>query len=250
MKPLAFALVGLTAATSLAHAAERKPVLLIIANHHFYYKEYGDTRKALEQAGYTVQVGAGVKQPCDPHPNTGEGADRGIVNPDIALPDAEAANYSAVAFVGGWGASQYQPNFPGKYSNGSYNSSPEVKAAVNRLIVDSLAQHKVVGGLCHGVTVLAWARVDGKSPLNGRKVVGYAGGGPGCTVDGRTYADNQVPSRAHIEGNGGTVLPSRSVGDPRIADDDVMVDGPIVTGENYDSAYLFGQTLAREIGKE
>lgn len=250
MKLFALTLLGLAASTTFANAAERKPVLVIIANHHFYYKEYGDTRKALEAAGYTVQVGAGAKQPCDPHPNTGEGADHGIVNPDIALPDADASNYSAIAFVGGWGASQYQPNFPGKYSTAAYNGTPEVRAAANRLIVDSLAQHKVVGGLCHGVTVLAWARVNGKSPLDGRKVVGYGGGGPGCSVNGQNYPDNQIPSRAHIENNGGTVLPLHSVGDPRIADDDVVVDGPIVTGENYDSAYLFGQTLAKEIGKE
>jgi hypothetical protein len=87
--------------------------------------------------------------------------------------------------VGGWEASAYQyafndPNFDGRTDNfyryAPYNGDDNLrdgkigkgKIAVNELINDFVAQDKYVCGLCHGVTVLAWARVDGESPLDGR----------------------------------------------------------------------------------
>ncbi len=44
------------------------------------------------------------------------------------------------------------------------------KQIVNNLINDFLDQDKHVAAICHGVTVLAWARVDGVSPLAGKQV--------------------------------------------------------------------------------
>ncbi len=43
--------------------------------------------------------------------------------PDIAIAEANASQYSAIVFVGGWGATQYQFAFPGTYANAAYNAT-------------------------------------------------------------------------------------------------------------------------------
>ena len=53
-----------------------------------------------------------------------------------------------------------------------------IKEAANRLIGDFVRQDKFVGGICHGVSVLAWARVDGRSPLAGKRAVAPQRSGP------------------------------------------------------------------------
>ena len=80
------------------------------------------------------------------------------------------ADYSAIVFVGGWGSSMYQYAFPATIANNRYDGNAATKAIVNDLIGDFLAQDKYVTAICHGVTVLAWARVDGASPLDGKTV--------------------------------------------------------------------------------
>ncbi len=64
------------------------------------------------------------------------------------------------------------------YSNSHYNGDHDLddgviasqKVIVNELIGQFLADNKHVAAICHGVTVLAWARVDGVSPIQGREV--------------------------------------------------------------------------------
>jgi putative intracellular protease/amidase len=107
-----------------------------------------------------------------------------------------------------------------------------------------VAQDKPVVGLSHGVTVLAWARVDGVSPLKGRAVVGWAGGGPGFERDGTVYPDSSVPARDHLEENGALVKLSAAVGNPLTAQDDVWVEGLIITAENPAAVPATGKTLA------
>lgn len=72
------------------------PVLMVIANRDFYYREYADTRAELLNAGLAVVVAAQQAIPSIPHPGSGQGSDGGIVTPNIALGDADAANYSAI----------------------------------------------------------------------------------------------------------------------------------------------------------
>lgn len=172
-----------------------------------------------------------------------------MVTADLPLAAADADDYSAIVFVGGWGASSYQYAFDGTYSNAAYNGDAETKAAVNHLVNEFLADDKQVAAICHGVSVLAWARVDGVSPLQGKHVAAYAGGSPSLTIDGVTYADGAIPTRWHIETNGGIQFASDSIGDPATAADDVWVDGKIITAENYDSAAQFGQVVGKEVIK-
>jgi hypothetical protein len=95
------------------------------------------------------------------------------------------------------------------------------------------------------VTVLAWARVNGVSLLQGHTVTAYEGSSPAFTLNGVLHAND--PDRLMSTENGATVLPPRSIGNPYTAADDVWTDGKIITGENYDSASLFGQVVAQHV---
>lgn len=249
-------------------SASPLPVLLVIADQQdFYYREYADTRTAVEAQGVGVVVAATTTNPSTPHANTGQlTGTPGTVVPDVALANVDAADYSAIAFVGGWGASMYQyayndPNGDGTtdnfYSNPLYNGDADLgdgrtapqKVVVNTLINDFLQADKPVAGICHGVTVLAWARVDGASPLAGKQVaVPHLEGTPdqfyaGAWRNGGYYTGQHD----QVLANGG--LPtaySGAHGNPGAADD-VIVDGRVITAENPESAALFGATLGREV---
>jgi putative intracellular protease/amidase len=216
------------------------PVLMVIANQDFYYREYADTRASLEAEGMRVVVAAATTQRAIPHGRN----PRWVVQPDRAVRDVDAADYSAIVFVGGWGSSMYQYAFEGTYNNVAYRADPVVARAVNDLINDFVAQDKYVAAICHGVSVLAWARVDGVSPIADRTVTAWAGGGPGFELDGQSFPDVAVATRWHIEKNGGSMPLSAAAGDPLSVADDVYIDGKIITAENYYAARLFGQTIA------
>lgn len=248
-------------------AADTLPVLMVIADQHdFYYQEYGDTRQAIEAAGLDVRVAATTTLRSLPHPNTGEpaGTDGGVT-PDIALANVNPSDYSAIAFVGGWGSSMYQyafsdPNLDGVtdnyYAHGPYNGddtpfdgqiSP-TKVVVNDLIGQFLADDKPVAGICHGVTVLAWARVDGVSPIAGKAVSVPWLGSPGALYDGQWYGYFQLTQYQQVVDNGATANTfSGQYGNTSTTADDVVVDGRIITAEDYDSALEFGRTIAREV---
>lgn len=216
-------------------------VLMVLANEAFYYQDYNDSRQELEAAGFRVEVGAASLNIARPQWGTGQGADGGLVRPDVALANVDASRYSAVVFVGGYGASAYQYGFDGVYSKDFLNGSLSVKEQVNRIVNDFVDQDKYVGAICYGVTVLAWARVDGESLLAGRSVAAFNGMAPPSTVAGSTS------TRWQIESNGGVMFASGSIGDPRTAADDVWVDGKIITAENASSARRFGQVLAAHL---
>lgn len=220
--------------------AGAKRVLIVVANHHFFYREYGDPREELEKAGIRVTVAAGVKGVCRPHPGSGEGRDGGAIPADLALADVKAEDYDAVLFSGGWGSSAYQYAFPGRYDDVAYNGTAAVKREANRVIGDFLKQDKYVCALCNGVTALAWARVDGKSPLQGKRVCAPTRQAAPGIYNGQRA---QPPCRWHPEQNGARLVPAGSIGRPNTAEDDVVVDGKIVTGEDDISAREMGRRI-------
>ncbi|UUO06947.1 hypothetical protein M4951_01225 [Blastopirellula sp. J2-11] len=222
--------------------SEPLPVLMVIANQDFYYQEYADTRASLEAAGISVVVAAATLDTASPHVNSGEGVDGGYVQPDLTLFDASAVDYSTIVFVGGWGSSQYQYAYEGTYDQGAYNGSPALKETVNSLINDFAAQDKYVTAICHGVSVLAYARVNGASLLDSHTVSAWGETAPSA-------GGVMVTTRSQIEANGAVMVNSASVGDPTTATDDVIVDGRIITAENYDSASQFGLTIAQLISE-
>lgn len=223
-----------------SNAGRGKRVLIVVANRHFFYREYGDPRQELERAGIRVTVAAGTKGRCVPHEGSGQGADGGIIQADVALKDVKAKDYDAILFSGGWGASAYQYAFNGRYNDPVYNGEKAVKAEVNRVIGEFVAQDKYVCALCNGVSVLAWARVDGKSLLAGKRVCAPARQAPAGIYDGRPA---QPSCRWHPEANGAILSPPGSIGRPGTNVDDVLVDGKVITGEDDPSAREMGRKI-------
>lgn len=185
-------------------------------------------------------VAAGRMAPCRPHPNSGQGAGAGIVRPDVPLADVRADDFDAVLFSGGWGSSAYQYAFNGGYDNPAYNGDRAVKEQVNNLINEFLKQNKYTCGLCNAVSVLAWARVDGRSPLEGKTVCAPTRQAPPGIYDGQRA---QPSVRWHPEANAAVVSPAGSIGRPGTAEDDVAVDGLIVTGQDDISARAMGRKI-------
>ncbi|MFN0017546.1 MAG: cadherin domain-containing protein [Pirellulaceae bacterium] len=225
------------------------PVLMVIADQRdFYYQEYNDTRLSLEAAGLEVDVAATTTRASTPHANSGQGSGSGVVTPELNLASVSASDYSAIVFVGGWGSSMYQYAYPGTYQNSLYNGDMATKEVVNNLIDDFTDQGKHVAAICHGVTVLAWARVDGVSPISGHQVAVPWLGSPAGTYNGQTYAAGQLMQNVQAIANGATTPPrSGAIGNPATVADDVIVDGRIITAENYDSAAMFGRVIAQEV---
>lgn len=221
--------------------ASGKRVLIVIANQDFFYREYSEPREELERAGIQVVVAAGRKAASRPHDGSGQGADGGIVTPDIAIADVKASDFDAILFSGGWGASMYQFAFRGRYNNAVYNGDARTKAEVNRVINEFMAADKYVAALCNAVSVLAWARVDGQSPLRGKRVCAPTREAAAGIYNGRQA---QPSCRWHPEANGALLSPAGAVGDPRTNRDDVLVDGRIITGEDDPSAREMGRKLA------
>ncbi|MBK8286469.1 MAG: hypothetical protein IPK97_17265 [Ahniella sp.] len=215
----------------------------MIANEDFFYAEYAATRASLEARGLPVVIAAGEARLAQPQ-DVGTGLS---VRPDLALSRVSASKYSAIVFVGGWGASSYQYAFSGTYANSIYQPQLAITRDVNRVIEEFTTANKPVAGVCHGVTVLAWARVNDTSLLNGRVVVGPAGGTPAFSLGGFDYPNAEQPARWQVESNGATMLTSGSIGNPLSTSDDVWVDGKIITAENFDSVGRFAEVLTQSI---
>jgi len=219
-------------------------VLIVIANEGFFYREYNDPRKELERAGFNVEVAAARRAPCRPHNNSGQGGSNGIVNPDLAIADVDASRYRAILFSGGWGSSMYQYAFRGRYNNPAYNGDARTKEAANRLINTFVQQDKYVCALCHGVSVLAWSRVNGRSLLAGKRATGPTRQGPAGIYNGR---QSQPSSRWSSEQNGARMVAPNSIGNPGTAADDIVIDGKIITGQDDISAREMGRQLAQRL---
>jgi putative intracellular protease/amidase len=118
----------------------------------------------------------------------------------------------------------------------------------NKLITSFIEQDKYVCALCHGTTVLAWARVNGRSPLAGKQATGPVLAGPAGNYPG--HRGSPPPSRWHAETNGARMVAPNSVGDPKTLSDDVVIDGKIMTGQDDPTAREMGRQLARALLSE
>lgn len=228
-------------------SAQTLPVLMVIADQQdFYYKEYDDTRTSLEAGGLTVHVAATTTSPSTPHWNSGQGWQSGIVEPDLALSQVNEDDYSAIVFVGGWGSSMYQSTaFPGDYYNNHYDGDFATKTLVNNLIGEFDAADKYLGFICHATTIAAWSRVNGVSLIAGKQVSVPYIGSPGVTYNGIDYANMALGQYEQAVANG--AFPNTAPGQYGVAGtaiDDVVVDGRVITAENWDSALAFGETIA------
>jgi putative intracellular protease/amidase len=90
-------------------------------------------------------------------------------------------------------------------------------------------------GVCHGTTVLAWARVDGVSPLQQQQ---------SDAAFQNLRGTNTAESAIVFVGGWGSSMYQYAHNDPAsavgrgTAADDVIVDGRIITGEFYDATEI------------
>lgn len=90
------------------------PVLMVVADQQdFYYQESGETRPSAESAESAKDVAEESGQPAMPELRQID-AD---VTQILTTAGVDASEYSAIVFVGGWGSSMYQYDFPGDYGN-------------------------------------------------------------------------------------------------------------------------------------
>lgn len=223
-----------------------KHVLIVIANHHFFYREYADPKEELERAGFRVTVAAGRVEASRPHSGSGEPSNGGVVMPDLSLAEVKARDFDAILFSGGWGDSMYQFAFEGRYDEPSYNGNRAIKEDANRIINEFIEQDKYVAALCNGTSVLAWARVNGTSPLKGKLVCAPTREAASGIYNGRRL---QPSCRWHAENNGARMSPPGAIGQPNTAADDVAIDGKILTGEDDISAREMGRRLVEVLSK-
>jgi deglycase len=166
-------------------------VLMVVAPQGLNDKEYGVTRRKLEEAGYEVVVASS---------RTGEarGSEGTVVAVDLTLAQADPGDYLAVAFIGGNG----------------------VEALIDDADAHSLARGAdreglIVAAICMAPSVLAEAGV----------------------LEGKTAT--AIPSVAgDLERGGATYV-----------DEDVVVDGRIVTGCGPFASEEFGTTLVRMLNE-
>lgn len=243
-----YANVKAIVATSEKAPPNGQKVLIVVANDGFYFKEYNDPRVELESAGFEVVVAAATKPTAMPHAASGQLSGDGKTTVDLTLEEVNPADYAALVFAGGWGASNYYYAYEGKIDYQPYDRKAAYATLANGLINAFVAADKYVVGICNGVLVLAWARVDAVSPLKGKSVAAPDGGAPAQTYLGQQYGNEKLVMSTFAADNGATVSPPYSLGDATTAMDDIVVAGKIITAQNQYSAQAAGARLAELLG--
>jgi protease I len=173
-----------TATPTSVPTLNNKHVLLII-QEGFNESEYGRPRAMLEKKGAVVTVASSSLDVVKSY----TGGKR--VRPDVLLSDVRAADYDAIVFVGGY---PYEPDVP----------------EMRRVAQETVAEGKLLAGICSGVITLAKAGV-----LEGKRV---------ATL---TYQPASTLEEA------GAILTDTPVGR----------DGLIITGNGPEASGQFGEAI-------
>ena len=192
---LALALVlSLVALPAVSQAsAQGKKALLIVAKENFEQTEYATTRKALEDAGVTVSV-ASTKT------GTLKSNKKKRITSDFEFEDVQVTDYDAVVVIGGNGIKKVWKN-----------------EDAHRVVREAKEVGKIVGAICAGPGVLAYAGV-----LDGVKATaaGQSGAKGPMTDHGCQYTGA-----------------------------DVEIDGKIITANGPRAAADFGKALVEALDK-
>ena len=121
-----------------------KKVVMVIASSNFRDEEFQEPFTVLQSRGVQVTVASSSLAPA-------RGMLGATLKPDVLLDSVNAADYDAVIFVGGLGASEY------------FNSP-----SAHKLALDAASATKVIGAICIASSILANAGV-----LKGRQATSY-----------------------------------------------------------------------------
>lgn len=282
---IAAALLSLTIACSGSEGSatvEPAPrrVLMLVANDGFFFQEYFDPRRALEDAGITVDVASAAGGTATPHAGSYDGRFTGLspavvpITGTLRVADVSVAPYDALVIVGGWGASRYYFAYPGTFAEAAWQRNPTEATAVNTLIAGFVAANKRILAVCNGVNVLAWSRVPGPSgtvsPLAGRQVRAPWGSAPAQTAYlGNSYGSSWSIDQAcpwdpvpgsncfrmgRFATDNGALMPNTYGSVPDVADpadsarrDAVGEDGLFLTAQDNFAARTAGRRLATRL---
>lgn len=125
---------------------QNKSVLMIIARQNFRDEELAEPKRILEEAGARVTVASSAIQE-----SVGM-LGKVRITPEITLKEVDVADYSAVVFVGGSGASEYWDD-----------------ATAHQIARDAFAQGKLLCAICIAPVTLARAGI-----LKGRTATAFA----------------------------------------------------------------------------
>ncbi|PAT00047.1 MAG: hypothetical protein BSR46_04725 [Candidatus Dactylopiibacterium carminicum] len=112
-------------------AMPTKKVLLVVASRNYLESEYLNTRRALETAGISVEVASDAA--------TATGYSFGAIRADLLIGQANAADYAAIAVIGGTGAKELLWEHAG----------------LRTLLQRAHVQGRIVAALCAAPPVLA-----------------------------------------------------------------------------------------------
>ncbi len=120
-------------------AEEAKKVVMIVAYRDYQDIEYRDTREAFDKAGYEVKIASSSL-------GTASGKLGGSLEVDVTLSNLDVADFDAMVFVGGPGATEYVDD-----------------ETAHKVAQDAVAQDKVLAAICIAPEILAKAKVlEGK----------------------------------------------------------------------------------------
>ena len=145
-----------------------KKVLMVVAPSNFRDPEYYEPKKVLEDNGVKVMTSSTAK--------TAKGAEGGVVNADVLLKDANAADYDAVIFIGGPGSYQFHDD-----------------KTAHELARDTVSAGKVLGAICAAGGIIAKAGV-----LNGKKATCFSGVADILKAGGAIYTGDCVTTDGNI----------------------------------------------------
>src|SRR3989338_5156193 len=151
-------------------------LLLIIAQNEYHDLEYSDTKKELEQAGFEIVTASTQAGKC-------KGKLGGTTTATISIGEINIEEYSAIIFIGGRGAIEYQ-NDPFAHMTAQ----------------EAITENKVVAAICIAPTILAKAGIlEGKKATvwnkdgTGQKILEENGAiftGQAVTIDGKMITAN------------------------------------------------------------
>jgi len=145
-----------------------KNVLMIIASRNFRDEEYLEPREVLEGQGAKIVVASSSLGPS-----------RGVlgaqVRPDVLLDDVIVADYDAILFIGGGGASEY------------FNNAKALSIAM-----EAVSAGKILGAICIAPSTLANAGV-----LRGKQATCFSSERGNLVKKGATYTGKGV----EVDGN-------------------------------------------------
>ena len=161
-------------ATPQAAPLAGKKIVLIIAHKDFRDEEYQTPRQLFEAQGAVVKVASSSLEKA-------KGMLGAEVKPDLLLKDVQVAEYEAIVFVGGSGATEYWDD-----------------PAAHAIAKEAVEKGKVLAAICIAPATLAKAGV-----LKGKKATVFSSAAGELKAAGCTYTGQEVEREGKIITAGG-----------------------------------------------